>query len=287
MADRFIRLDPAFPLCWEDPITLRAGFDRPHARVHDPSPAVQRLIAELTAGVHLNRLDEVAARAGVSPAEHAKLLSDLANILRTHETVPGSYVSEAEVISSANARLRVRLLDGGRTVRAIRTALVESDVCALNTLPEETSPSDLVVRVERFVEPVDASARWLAEGIPHLLVRFTDESVSVGPIIAATGAPCLSCIAQHSVFADPSIPALAAQLIGYPAAAETAASTELAAATALAMIRLWRHGDVTMHDTRFRFIVRGGLIAGVPRIENVPPLPECACAALGLLRAVN
>ena len=287
MPNQHYRLDPNHPLCWEDPYTLRAGFDRVLARVSDPSPAVQHLIGLLESGVAVSQFGQICRQTGVSADDASQLLHDLRNVLLTHPRIPHGSASESELRSAVEARLRVRLIDGGRSVAAVRSAIHGSEFCTLNLLPEASSSSDLVVLIERFFEQQSSAGHWLAEGVPHLLIRFTDEQVCVGPLISTTGAPCLNCIAQHSITADPAVPALAAQLAGRRAAAETPASVELAAATALTMIRLWHRGDVSMHSTRVRFTVRGGLVATAPRIEEVTAHPECACVSLTLLRSVS
>ena len=283
MEPRLYRIDPQLPVCWEDPFTIRVGFDRVLARVVDPSAGVQRLISALRTGVHASRIRQMSSQLGVSVAEEAELLKALRNVFLRDRNEQSSEPGDAAVASKGR-RLAVRVSDGGRPVTALQSAIATSDLFVLNHHHEKSRVCDLVVLVERYFEPLSAGQRWLSRGVPHLLIRFTDEHATIGPIIAEGGAPCLSCIALHSVTADPALPTLSAQLVGQPAAAETGASSELAAVTALTMIRLWMRGDVTMHNTRVRFTVRGGLVSTVPRIEQVGPHPKCACTILEKLR---
>ena len=287
MTGHFYRLNPDHPLCWEDSFTLRAGFDRVLARVHNPSPEVQRLIRVLQTGVPANQYPELCDRLGVQVLVGEQLLHDLRRVLLGHVDSARLSAQAHDSLALPEQRLYVRICDDGRSAAAFRQALLDSGFCTLNLVPEKRQRSDLVVVVERFYTQQRLAQQWILNRVPHLLIRFTDESATVGPLISPTGAPCLDCIAQHSVTADPALPALAAQLVGKQAAAETPASTALATATALTMVRLWRQGDISMHSTQVRFTVRGGLVATAPHISTISPFPDCACSTLELMRSVG
>ena len=286
MTGRIYRLSPDHPLCWENPFTLRAGFDRVLARVQNPSPEIQRLIRVLQAGVPEHKYLDLCTQLGVPLHEGEQLLQDLRRVLLGHSSAtPATAPLRATI--SPEQRLHVRVCDDGRSAGALRQALVDSGFCTLNLRPEQEQRCDLVVLVERFYTQQRLAQHWLLHRVPQLLIRFTDESATVGPLIGSNGAPCLDCIAQHSVTADPALPALSAQLVGRNAAAETPASTALVTATALNMVRLWRHGDISIHSTQVHFIVRGGLVATAPRISTITPYPGCACATLDQMRSTG
>lgn len=304
-----IRLDPDLPVCWEDARTLRIGFDRARARLHGPGRGTRRLLDALRSGVRSERLPELADELGIPAAEASRTLAALSAVL-LHEPIeaerdgrggwggrdpsgsrearPGSAPRRDSSRSGGpapSAPLRVRLHDDGRPLLALETALTKSDCCELLNGSEPEPGCDLVVLVERFFEPLERSRRWLRAGTPHLLVRFTDGGFQVGPLVSARGGPCLACVARRAVDLDPALPALAAQLIGAPAAGESPAATEVAAAIAMSFIRRWREGDSAVHRSRVSLRVRRGRVTGSPVFEPVSSHPECACDELaGLAR---
>ncbi|WP_033340847.1 hypothetical protein [Catenuloplanes japonicus] len=70
----------------------------------------------------------------------------------------------------------------------------------------------------------------------HLLVGARDGTMVVGPLVPASGVPCLRCLDLHRRDRDPAWPALAAQLLPRPGAegATGGAATVLAAAAIVA-----------------------------------------------------
>ncbi|UOR00325.1 hypothetical protein MUN77_09045 [Leucobacter allii] len=313
------RLHPDLPVCWEDPDTLRIGFERALARVRFPSAGAQRFIGLLAEGIEEDRLPGAARRAGITMREAHALLADLGPALIV-ERVParagtgvrvggrsgvrGSAAADATAAASASAsasasgtvasggsaagtvasgqatragmpRLRVALCDDGRDVPGLRDALLASDLCRLDLARGETP--ELVLYVERYLEPLERAQRWLMAGLPQLLLRFTDGGVHVGPLISPAGAPCHTCLALALVAADPAAPALAAQLSGRRPRSETAAVAQLAAACAAVFVRRWRAEDPGVHVTGVRVPVDDGLPSGLPEARTVEPHPECAC----------
>lgn len=317
MNDSVLRIDPDLSLCWEDPFTLRVGFDRVHARIDDPPARVQRLISALRSGVHENQLRSVSQRAGATPQEEQQTLAALEPVivrtpqpvnsalgtpqtrrnghrsahcptqLQSTPTAPRSPVVGHAATSgevSSTGYLRILMSDNGTSMTSLRAALNASDACMVDASRASEQPADLVVVVERFYEPLERTQRWHAAGIPHLIIRFTDEAVTVGPLVASADGPCLTCLAKFGIEQDPALPAMSAQLVGKRPAAEGAASGEVAAAAALTQIRRWVSGDRSVHQTRFRFTVHRGLVSLVPGVEQLTPHPDCACATQSLCR---
>ncbi|WP_449281581.1 hypothetical protein [Leucobacter sp.] len=275
MNDLITRIHPDLPLCWEDPETLRIGFERARARIRSPSAGAQRFIGRLVSGVPGDELLEEARRAGLMPPEARRLLDDLAPALLTAPGPPGP--------SAPTARprlLRTILGDDGREPPGLRDALIATGLCTFDGGEEGASGAhcELAVHVERFLEPLERAQRWLIEEVPHLLVRFTDGAVQVGPLVGARGRPCHSCISLGFLSRDPAYPVLAAQLSGRTPRSETAASAHMAAAFAALLIREWLSGAETAHVKRFTIPVHRGLVHGAPRIDVVSPHGGCGCA---------
>ncbi|RGE21572.1 hypothetical protein [Leucobacter sp. wl10] len=277
MDERITRIHPDFPVCWEDPETLRIGFERPLARLRTPSPGAQRLIGRLLTGFDPGRLPREAQLAGITPREARGVLRALDGALVTAVV--------AERSSPPPRLLRTLLSDDGREPPGLRDALIATGLCTFDGIACDGGSGtgwapahDLVIYVERFLEPLERAQRWLIEGVPHLLARFTDGAVQVGPLVGDRGRPCHSCITLAFLAGDAAYPVLAAQLSGRTPRSETVAAAHMVAAFAAVLIREWLSGDPAAHAKRIVIPVARGLVAGAPRVESVAPHPECACA---------
>ena len=83
MKESFACIDPALPLCWEDPETLRLGFDRAEARISRPSAGTQRLLGVLQRGLPLSQLARASLLVGATAAERRSLIELVAPVLIT------------------------------------------------------------------------------------------------------------------------------------------------------------------------------------------------------------
>lgn len=83
MKESFACIDPALPLCWEDPETLRLGFDRAEARISRPSAGTQRLLGVLQRGLPLSQLARASLLVGATAAERCSLIELIAPVLIT------------------------------------------------------------------------------------------------------------------------------------------------------------------------------------------------------------
>lgn len=268
------RIDPDLPLCWEDADTVRIGFERAQARVRRPSAGAQRLIGTLCSGVPSDGIAHEARRVGATPEETRQVLDALEPALLREEASRGVPRRPAP-----RRPLRAALSDDGRDAPGLRRALGGSGLFALDTAISAES-SELVFHVERYLEPLERAQRWLAAGVPHLLIRYTDRCVQIGPLITGSRGPCHSCLSLAIVAGDAAVPALAAQLYGKSPQSETSAVAEMAAAFALRFVRQWLAGDVAAHRTRTAISVSRGRISGDPRTETVTPHPGCGCQGL-------
>lgn len=259
------KIDPNLPLCWEDPETLRVGFERPHARLHDPSPGVQRLLYALLRGIDTRRIAESASAAGLTTQEAETVIDALAPALVPHTA------SQAH-----EARLRIAVSDDGRPVPWLAETIAASGLCDLNYDYERELP-DLILYVERFLEPLERAQSWLIAGVPQLLLRFTDAAVYVGPIIEPPGAPCHMCVTLEFIARDTAYPVLAAQLASVTPKSETRAAISIAASFAGAFMSGWVTGAEHVRTTRVVIPTTPALMAASPRTEPVDAHPECAC----------
>ena len=268
--NEFTRIDPDLPLCWESTETVRIGFEVAVARVRAPSAAAQRLMGLLSTGVRTADLKCEALRVGATPAELSRLLSDLAPALVTERRSP-------RPLRSASSSVCLAVSDDGRSVSGLRDVL--SRLAGIHVIADNRPErADLVVHVERFLEPLERAQRWLMLSLPHLVIRFSDRTVHVGPIVSAAGAPCHSCASLSMVASDPALPVLATQLHGKIPRSECRPATELATVFAARLIDEWREGSPSAHHTRWEIPIVNRMLAGPPAIRPVRPFPECGCS---------
>ena len=144
----------------------------------------------------------------------------------------------------------------------------------------------LTVLIARYALAPDRSAGLLRRGLPHTPVVFSDTEVRVGPLVTATGDPCLFCLECHRQDADPAWPAMASQLYDRPSPRETALLTGRAAIEVLSQLERWRDGDERVHWERWVISLPqsgtapGGGALPAMRRERVRSHRRCGCASL-------
>lgn len=271
--EQFTRIHPDLPLCWEDSETVRIGFETPIARIKSPSAAAQRLMGSLRAGVSTAGLRKEARRLGATTRELDDLLGALAPALITG---PRSDVVRADTLHVSRGSPRIVISDDGREVTGLSHALESLLGYPVDSgaRPEAT---DLVIHVERFLEPLERAQRWLILNLPHLIIRFSDQTVQVGPIIVPPGAPCHSCLSLSMVADDPALPALAAQLHGKIPRSECRPAAELAAVFAGRLVDSWRSGAPEAHRSRWEIPIANRALSGAPVLRQLEPFPGCCC----------
>lgn len=285
----FWKLD-AVPLCWESPDVLRLGFDRVTARLGPLSAAAKRVIELLCAGISDAHdphaaVAEAIRMAGARDDGARSLAPVLPRYLRRH-------VPPAPALDRVGTpALRTFIADNGRNVVGLARSL---DACGAFAFTRITSRPDLVLRVIRYLEPLEWTHRWLLSSTPHLLMRYTDTAIRIGPLVACEGRPCHTCEALALVDDDPLLPRLAAQLIDTTPASETQALTRIAIAHAVPFIQAWRHGEEWVHRRQLVLEVNGvgtgggdegepGQAAAQVRVSGmqwvtITAHPECGCA---------
>jgi hypothetical protein len=131
----------------------------------------------------------------------------------------------------------------GRLAPLVATALVDAGVgkvglvaapgdAAVVTAGEGPSAGTLRATDATFRVQVGCtvSTRGTRRRVPHLALAVRDGIAVVGPLVPATGGPCLRCLDLHRTDRDPGWPALAAQLAAGPDGDPCPAATRLTAA---------------------------------------------------------
>lgn len=313
-----LQIDPDYPIVWENTTTIRVGFERTIARVDAASAAVQSVIAKLIRGASAveletgaNPLTEAAVaalqpalvsertgsaqddppHAATPPAPAATPPSQLRRaplgpaspqLKRAARTTARSLAqSSADALAATDGivvpqpSVRTRVSDDGREVPGLRNALAASRVC---TFERAAGPPDLAIEVLRYLEPLGRTSRWLGVGVPHLLIRFTDATAKVGPLVAADGAPCHGCETLHLTDTDPALPGIAAQLYGAIPSTETPEVGLLVGAAAAYFVQAWRRDEAWVHDHQLSISVTHGRLDAIPSVAHIRTHPACGCA---------
>lgn len=257
---------PGLRPLWRDPHTLQLGTDPAQAVVVElPHPTAARLL-ELLDGSRTERaIAAEMARIGMSAADVRSVLTALAEaglVVAAHTLMPTALPADQRRLVAAEAAAlalrfrerptspaailrrryssRVIIAGDGAFARLLAPALLESGVGTVGTVTEPGSTATPVtparartVRAdEAFVVQIGRMARVPLRGarnrLPHLALGVRDGVAIVGPLVPATGGPCLRCLDLHRTDRDPAWPRLAAQL-----AEEDADPIPCAAATML------------------------------------------------------
>lgn len=277
-----VQIDPSHVVCWEDGRTLRIGFDPVIMRFAELNAEEARLLSSLIAGISDAQLEQQLSDAASATATTMRRFHEIVEQLRpvlTRSSLPRNTRRNSAERSAARHQpvtsIRAVISDDGRAVPELRAALESEWLCRFE---RDNAPPELAIQVIRFLEPLERTRRWLCDGVPCLLVRFTNEAVRVGPLVATTGAPCHTCEVLSIVHGDPALPRLAARLYGSLPGSERPAVAQIAAAVAANMVTAWRDGARWVHDTQVTLPVSRGVVTGLPSIAQIAAHEECGCA---------
>ncbi len=270
-----VLIDPGRTVAWNDETTLRVGFERGNVLISAPTPELQYLLKRLLTGIPEEEFKSIVTHAGSKNPSVRNAINTLRPALvrrvpkrrRTKHDAPSQALPPSSV--------RAVISDDGREIRNLQSALENNWLCSFE---KSSANPELAIQVIRFLEPLERSNRWLSETVPHLLIRFTDEAVRIGPLVSASGSPCHSCEALHLVEKDPSLPGVAAQFYGRRPSSETDNVSLLVGAIAALFVQVWRAGRTWVSDSQLILPVRHGSISGIPTLTRISTHPECGCA---------
>jgi len=247
----FIRIDPSLPVVWRSPRAIQIGGELPRVVIDPVTDREQRMLAAARAGI------PSAALAAVGRCSESTARAFLARIRPALES------ARPEPLGAA---VRVRSAARDEIVRAVRALGLIGDTA-------RGRPRVGIVVADHAV-PLRAYRDWLRERIPHFAVVYGTESVTVGPVVVPGTTGCLRCADLARRERDPAWPAVAAQLVGQPAAAvlDPVIRTEaLCAATRLAAAVV--RGVAGVEELPGRRLRRGG---GREEVR-IAVHPDCGC----------
>lgn len=261
-----LRLDPRLPLVWRTPSSLQLGVSRAVVVIDEVTVGIERMLAALTGGVPHTGLAMIGRSAGLSNSEVDDFLRRIGPAL-LRETAASAERVVVVTGEGATAEAVTRLLaTRGFTVRIARTvAEAEGEAC------------DLAVAVGQFVLEPELHGLWLRRDTPHLAIVVGDAGASVGPLVEPGRSACLYCVQLHATDSDPAWPAIASQLWGRTAAADTALVASEAAAIATRLVVSWfEPGAVSASDR-----IQLDAATGATTSQRVDPHPACGCLEPG------
>lgn len=263
----YLVLPRHLPLTWSESGDLVIGHDRVHAVFARPSAATQKFIDGLRRGVHRHRLGTLARRAGLSEEEAVAVLRDMSPVLGSSRSSPGG-------------RAPARIVIGGPLPRSmmLHAQFRANDWNVVHALPDDLAHVDAVVFTERYLGSPFLPQRLRAAGLPHLPIRFSDASISIGPLLGGDG-PCYGCLVERPPQRDDEWLLRAVQLMGCPAPSERADLVPLAASFALVTLNSWRvTGELSRQQQQILLDPSGGIAEITSR--TVEPARGCDCTVL-------
>jgi len=261
-----LRLDPRLPLVWRTPTSLQIGVSRAIVTLDDVTVGTERMLAALTGGVPRAGLAMIGRASGLRDDEVEAFLGQVGPALVREG---GSSAERVIVVTGEGptAEAVTRLLAAeGHTVRIARTVAAA-----------EGEPCDLAVAVGHFVLEPALHGLWLRRDVPHLAVLVGDADVTIGPLVEPGRSACLYCVQLHTTEADPAWPAMASQLWGRTAAADTPLVASEAAAIAARIVAGWFALGAASTSGRIELDAATGATTTVP----VDPHPACGCLEPG------
>ncbi|WP_344341008.1 hypothetical protein [Agrococcus versicolor] len=242
-----LRLDPALPIIWTSPTTVRIGAQLALATLHDVDDATASL---------LDRMHR-----GVVPAEPAVVLGD--------DRAARLLAALAPVLASRERpRLRVEVTGAGPVAGTLRRVLEEDGHRVARRAVDVSIP------VADWRLPDLERQRLLRRDRVHVPVVVGDQRIVVGPWTVPGTSACPRCADLADTRAAlphglPPIPAVPASAI-----AQTVAHVAV-------LVNLAALGEATPSAGASIALATGGL-----SVERWSPHPECGCRALpGTARA--
>jgi hypothetical protein len=135
------------------------------------------------------------------------------------------------------------------------------------------TPASLVVQLAHDQPATLIAAGHAVRRQPHLAVRIRDGSAVIGPLVPATGRPCLNCLELHRRERDPDWPGAPAP--PGPDAAEPCTVATVLAATGFATAEVLTFLDGGTPETLGAAVEIAA--PGRVRRRTWPPHPDCGC----------
>lgn len=208
-----LSLDPSYPPVWRTASALQFGAE-PVALIDDPASWQLRMVRELERGIPDASFVPLARAHGAPTDDDAtQLLVRLRRALTTGRAARRIVsLHRDDAVTDEQIRL---------VARGLAAAGFDAEVRhRFDPIDEPVPDAAAVVFAVARVAPPSVAASLMASDVPHLPVVLTGSGADIGPYVQPGDTACLACVAAHRRDADPSWPAVAAQLIGRPVEVE-------------------------------------------------------------------
>ena len=272
-----LRLDPRRPIVWRTPHSLQIGVDPMLAHLDNVSDGDARLIDALVVGVTRAGLAMLAERAGVLPHRVDELLAG----------VTAAMVDPTWSTPAAAPRPTITVVGVGVGAQRVAGVLVEAGhpvaIAVPGAMTRGRRPATAVLVTEHVIDPHEHE-RWLRRDVSHLPIVFGEVSATIGPLVEVGVTACLRCVERHRTNDDFARPAIATQLWGQAAAAQSPALATEAAIEALRMLRTTSRAAARgTGSPAATFSVRLDADSGLRTVREWWPNEGCGCRGLTAL----
>jgi bacteriocin biosynthesis cyclodehydratase domain-containing protein len=260
-----LRLDPGIPLVWRDPFTLQFGVDPVRVVLREVTTADELLVAALATGINRSGLSVIGQNNGADERDVERLLGLLTPLL---------VVTPQPALPPA-----VAIVGTGDTANRIAETLIECGATVDLASSVTDEPCDVAITIGQFVLEPATYGFWLRRDVPHLPIVFGEAYATIGPMVDPGRSPCLYCLEFHHRDADQAWAAIASQLWGRAAPAETPLVSREVSALAARLV-LNRLRDEWSAPAGTATSLRIAAATGEVTQEKWMPHPECGCISI-------
>lgn len=261
MGSPFFQLPPDIPLLWTSPTSIQVGVDPPLATLEDIPPTATPLLHALMAGTSASGVSMLARLHGVDPLWADEMVTALQPAFHTPSPTP---LPNWEVWSGSEA--------ASRLVRVMR--LTTGHVTVPETINEATVVSgDVVVLVSDYLHHPHWVNHLMRHSVPHIPVVFSDQTLSVGPLIVPGRTPCLIC--SETTRRDTTAHWLEVSSQLWEKASPLHREDHVGMAWALVLLTRFGVGDASAAGGTTRIVFRPA--TGELHHETLLAHPECSC----------
>lgn len=222
MADNAIvlKIDPRLPILWRTPREVQIGFGTPRVVLSNLTPTEERVLSALHSGVSDASLAALARQWGMPPTDLEALIAELRPALGTPSTVRLTVGVDGTGLGAAWIEHVLKL--AGHASRMTGTTPGTGEQAKGSGVTVAGDQPDVVIVVDTMVVTPRRAATWLRRDVTHLPVAWLDTHVVLGPLVRPGTSACVHCVELTRADHDPARTALLSQIIGRPAASESA-----------------------------------------------------------------
>ena len=264
MASPMYRLSPNLPVVWTSATSIQVGIDPPRARVDNIPDNAAPLLHALSEGTPASGLAMLAKVHQVSDNWVDHLVESLRPALTPPPTTPPVRLeawSTSPAISGLSALARVSGVE-----------LVVPEAITDGQMPT----GDTVVLVADYLVHPRWADHLASENVPHVSVVFSDQTLTVGPLVTPGSTPCLVCVELHRRDAMAEWLEVSSQLWGKPSPLVTPTNVAVAWALILLMLSPGGAGTGEPGFTKANYLADEGAVSW----EAVDFHPRCSCRGL-------